>query len=64
MAAAAGVLLTTGAAVLRYRAIDEQPYQVYKGLISAGPSSPGWSSSGCCPADARAGGACASSASG
>ncbi len=30
VAVAGGVLLTTGAAVLRYHRIDEQPYQVYK----------------------------------
>ncbi len=36
VAAAGGVLLTTGAAVLRYTAIDPQPYQVFKGLILGG----------------------------
>jgi hypothetical protein len=36
VAAAAGVLVTTGAAVLRYTAIDPQPYQVFKGLILGG----------------------------
>jgi hypothetical protein len=36
VAAAAGVLLTTGVAALRYTAIDPQPYQVFKGLILGG----------------------------
>ncbi len=36
LALAGGVLVTTAAVVVRYRLIDELPYQVYKGLISGG----------------------------
>ena len=33
---AAGVLVTTGAILIRYRIVDELPYQLYKGLLSGG----------------------------
>ena len=28
--------MTTGAILVRYRVVDELPYQVYKGLLSGG----------------------------
>jgi len=36
LALAGGVLLTTAAVAVRYRFVDELPYQLYKGLISGG----------------------------
>jgi hypothetical protein len=36
LATGGGILVTMAAILLRYRVLDELPYQVYKGLISAG----------------------------